>query len=388
MGIVDLLRIAAKNLKGRWAVLPIAGIAIGVFCLGFAGAVQTAVQTEKSAPYELGVTAGSADLDDSAVAEVAALDDVTAATAVLQVPVTINTGEYQAELVLTGVDGAYLTDGFLQGGLFPDSGVMPYIVLNAAACDAFVSKETETAVMNTDTDMTKVDWVSASASVQMGEGMRPVVAKIAGVLDDGDDEDDMAEPTPAAYISIACAKDLLRESRLSADYMAASVRVTNIGYADSVAKCIGALGLAVTNDNGELQSRWDGQIKEMTYLIVVGGFCLLCAAVLMTAWRRISLLEQKDAFAALQWIGLRDRDIGWILVLQALMMAAFGIAIGILVCAVLPSFLPPELQGASIFTLPLPAGAALIGALIGLIIGMAPLIGIRKAVAASGCTPR
>ncbi len=383
MRLFDLLRTAAQSLKGRWAILPAAGMAVGVFCLCFAGAALTVVQQEKSAPYELNVTAGSAGLDDNAIAAIAALEDVTAATAVLQVPAEIAAGEYAAQLTLTGVESAYLTDGFSQGSVFPVSGVMPYIVLSAAACDAFASEKTED-----ETDMTQVDWLGTGTSVQLGEGMRPVVAKIAGVLDDGgNDDEEMEEEIPTAYISIACAKELLRGSGQSTDYIAANVRITNIGCADSVSKGIAALGLAATNANEELQSRWDGQIKEMTYLIVVGGFCMLCAAVLIAAWRRISLMEQRDAFAALQWSGVRGRDIGRMLTLQALMMAVIGMAIGILVCAVLPSFLPPELQGTSIFALPLPVGVALISAGICLIVGTVPLIGINKDASASACAP-
>lgn len=109
MKIIDLVRIAAKNLKGKWVVLPVFGIAISTFCLCFAGAILITVQEEKALPYEIIISSeGEQSLSDSAVAEISKITDVTAATAVLQVPVSITADEYTTELTLTGIDSAYI----------------------------------------------------------------------------------------------------------------------------------------------------------------------------------------------------------------------------------------------------------------------------------------
>ena len=137
MRIFDRIRLALKNLRGKWAVLPAAGVAIAAFCLCFAGAILTTVQQEKAQPYELIVSAGDASLSDNDMAEISQIEDVTAATAVLQVPATVSVGEYVAALTLTGADADYLEDSYSQGGVFPDDSVMPYIVLNEAALKRF-----------------------------------------------------------------------------------------------------------------------------------------------------------------------------------------------------------------------------------------------------------
>ena len=53
----------------------------------------------------------------------------------------------------------------------------------------------------------------------------------------------------------------------------------------------------------------------------------------------------------LLWMGLRQREIDRVFLLQAGMLALFGAAIGIAVAVALPQFLPQELMGKSIFML-------------------------------------
>jgi ABC-type lipoprotein release transport system permease subunit len=372
MKISDLLRISAKNLKGRWAALPALGIAISTFCLCFSGAVLTSVNEEKSLPYELNVTSGSTSLSDNVVADISEIPNVTAATLVLEVPASLEAGEYSAQLTLTGIDAAYLNGGYAQGGIFPDTSVMPYIVLNEAACKQFSAEKREGGF---ETSNAQIDWMNANVSVQSGEGSRPVVSKISGIL-----TYDEKEQESAAYISIFSAKELLRQSRQATDYTGAYVRITNIGYAKSVFQEISALGLSVANSNEELQTKWDAEMKEMTYLIVIGIFCLLCSAVLMAAWRKISLLEQKEVFIALRWIGMKGKEIGRLFVIQSLMISLFGIAVGILVSTSLPSFLSQELRGISIFMLPVPFWIATLSAAICITTGMVPLLNIKSSI--------
>jgi ABC-type lipoprotein release transport system permease subunit len=370
MRIFDLLKLAARALKGTWTVLPALGIAISTFCFCFSGAALMSVNEEKSLPYELNVSFGSAKLSDNAIAEISEIPGVTAATPVLQVPAILKTGDYSAQLTLTGLDSAYLEGEYKQGGIFPDSSVMPYIVLNKAACKQFSTDNNEGGVI---TDDTQIDWMNTSVSVQTGEGSRPIVSKISGML-----ADEEKEKESAAYISISTAEELLRQNGQATIYSGAYVRIMNIGYAESVSKSISTLGLSVANSNEELQAKWDTELKEMTYLIVIGVFCLLCSAVLMVAWRKISLLEQKEAYTTLRWIGMKGKEIGRLFIIQYVIISLFGIAVGILVSTSLPSFLSPELQGASIFTLPVPFGIAAISAVICIAIGILPMVNIKK----------
>jgi ABC-type lipoprotein release transport system permease subunit len=456
MKTIDLIWIAAKNFKGRWMALPGLGLAISVFCLCFAGTVLVTVQQEKSQPYALAISAaGNQSISDSMMAQIAKLPNVTAATPLLQVSARVKTGIYSAQLTLTGIAPSYLNTAFAKGSVFPSSGDMPYIVLNAAASKHFSNNTantdtgtgadtgsgntagsdggtktgigsdtgngadtgsdsttgsdagtqtgngTDTGNANTDTgtdtgsgnitgsdagaktdtgtqndtdsntninadsgtdanadagnaaddntNAPKIDWLNASYSLQTGGSEQWIPSKVCGMIAGSDKGQE-----PDAYVSLSAAKNLLQRSGQSTNYTGAKVRVTNIGYTDSVSQAIAALGLNVTNSNAALQTKWDGEFKEMTYLIVIGAFCLLCSAVLLAVWRKISLQEQKEAWETLRWLGIKEKIIRSLFLAQAIMISLIGIAVGIIVALSLPSYLPPDLKGKSIYTLPIP----------------------------------
>jgi hypothetical protein len=364
---IDLIRLAARTLKGRWAALPVVGVAVAAFCLCFAGAVFTTVQQEKALPYELIVSSeGAVKLSDRIIAEISNIPDVVAVTAVLHVPVTIKTGKYAAQLTLAGMDAAYLREPFSQGSGFPDSSVMPYIVLNDAACKLFSDGET-----SSDKETPEIDWLSAGFSLQIGEGGLGVTSKVCGILAE---EEKKSGQEPVSYISLSAAKQLLRKSGQSTDYSTAHVRVPNIGEAHSVSRAIAALGMTVTNSNEESQARWDAALKEIGYLLAMGVLGLLCSAVLLSAQRKILDFEQKGALEMLRWLGMRRRDMIGLFLLKSLMLLFSGIAAGLIVGLSLPSFLPPELAGASYFTLSIPPGVAAASAVICIAAGLVPFI--------------
>ena len=363
MKISDLLRLAVKNLKGRWVALPIMGFAIAAFCLCFAGAILTTVQEEKAQAYELVLSSASTELSDSAVTEISQIEDVTAATAVLEVPVTITAGECTEELTLTGIDPEYLEADFAQGGIFPDDSVMPYIVLNDAASKLFTDEEGEAY---------DIDTLNGNFFVQMGEEAKAVTSKVCGILSEDEDADE--EEVPKAYVSLTVAKELLRQSGQGTDYITAYVRVTNIGCAASISKEIQTLGFSITNSTEELQAEWDDDMREMAYLVVISVFCLICTTVLMAAWRKISLFEQKEAYVALRWIGMREKEIRRLFIIQSVMISLLGIIIGTIISVSLPSFLSTELQGTSMFMLSVPFWIAVLSAVVCVISGLIPFI--------------
>ena len=173
--------------------------------------------------------------------------------------------------------------------------------------------------------------------MQLGEGIKAVTSKICGLLVDDEDTDE--EQEAMAYISLSSAKELLQASGQGTGYTTIYIRAKNIGCADSISKAVTKLGMAVTNSTEELQSGWDTDMQQMAYLIVIGGCCLICAAVLLATWRKISLLEQWDAWEALACMGMRERDMRTLFVIQSITLDMIGIAVGVLVALVLPSFL-------------------------------------------------
>jgi hypothetical protein len=360
----DLFHLAVKTLKGRWAVLPAAGFAIAAFCLCFAGAILSSVQEEKAQPYEIVVSAQEDKvLTDSDVAELSKIEDVLAATAILEAPVIVGSGDSSAALTLTGMDSAFIKGDYEEGGAYPPDTVMPYIVLNEAARKAFSDGSSDASV----TDAPKIDWLGASFWVQSGEGMKPVTAKVCGILAKDEEEEE-----PAAYISIKSAKALMKQSGSSTGYGSLRVRVTDIGHTDSVAKAIAVLGLMPLDSTKDLQTVWDMETMEMTYLLVLGGFCLICAATLAAVHRSALLWQDKKALEALFWLGMNNRDVSRLFTLHALVISVVGAAIGVLVSLALPSFLAAEMEENSVFLLSPPLISVLASLVICLAAGVVP----------------
>ena len=393
MKISDLIKLALKNLKGRWAALAITGIAVSAFCLCFSGAILSAVQEEKAQPYELILSAeGNAKLTDNTVVEIKKLESVLSATPVLQFPVMVKAGPYVAQLTLTGIDSTYIDVVFKEGAAFPTDSVMPYIVLNEAAQKQF-SEDKKDKSDNTGTGegtegegnssntanvkVPEIDWMNTNFSVSLGEEGKAVTSKVCGILLK-DEENKPEEQTPAAYISLNAAKDLLQKSGQATGNIVIWVRVENIGKAESVSKEIAALGFSVTNSTEELQSGWDAMMREMAFLIVIAVFCLVSAAIALTAWRRISMSEQREAWVAMQWIGLSEKNMHRLFAMQSVILSLFGVALGILVAECLPSFLTAGAAETSSFTLATPVEVVLIVAIICIGFEQLPLLIKRK----------
>jgi len=439
MKIFELLRLGTKNTKGRWVVLPVIGIAISAFCLCYAGAIFTTVENERSLPYEIAITNdGAKKVSDSTLAEISKLSDVTSISPLLQVPATVRTGKYAANINLIGIDPSYITDKFATGGVFSASSGMPYIVINKAQTKQFVVEQKSTSTntqsntsntqtgsspntksgtsstqtgsspdtksgtsstqtasdadaksnTNTNTNTTvntdnkgeaadatapKINWLNVSYTLEAGGGDHLIISKICGILA-GDDK----EQQPEAYISLTSAKNMLQKSRQSIAYVGARARIKNIGVLDNVSKALEDLGFIVTNDNTKLESKWDSEVKEMTYLIVIGVFSLLCSVVLMVAWRKIAVMEQREAWKMLLWMGMKEKDIHKVFVIQSLIITLSGIIIGIIVSLSVPSFMSTDIKEESVYKLLIPLLVSVSASAICIVVTMFPLLNIKK----------
>ncbi len=351
MKALDLAKLSLRHLSGRWAALPATGFAVAAFCLCFAGAILLHVNEAKSMPCELkAVPPENAGVTAALLESVRKLPGVRAATPEYPVEVEIKTGKLRAKLTLAGIEGAYLNEPLRLGSAYPESSVMPHIVLNEAACRQFTEESGDPEGYDAGAAATAapaVDWLNASFTVITGPDQRAVVSRVCGVLA-GYEEGQV----PAAYISVGSAMALLKGR--SATPESVRIRIENIGYASVVARALTGLGLRAENPDESLQATWDAQLKEAGSLAAIGAFGLICAAALLAAWRRLFLSEQRESLEMLLWLGFRRNDIGSMLLLQALCLSALGAAAGLLACVALPPFLPEEAQGVSVFTLSVP----------------------------------
>lgn len=372
MRILDIAKIAFQNLRGKWMVLPVLCTAVSMFCFCFAGTVLTTVEHEKSMPCELNIVSVSSNITDSTIAQICKIPDVSAVTSILKVPRDIQVDAYSAQLTLIGIDNTYLEEEFSSGGVFPKDSVMPYIVLSHEAYN-MLNKQGEDD--DGQLEQPSIDWLHEDVVLHEGEGSRKVASKISGILIENDKQQE-----PIGYISLSCAKQLMYKSGQSTGCTEARARISNIGCAEEITNNLYTLGLSVANTNTDTQARWDMQMKEMTYLLIVGVICMLCAVVLTMAWIKISLHEQNKQLTSLKWMGMQRSEIISIYVISVLLVALIGIGIGLLVGTSLPSFITESSVDSSIFILKIPFRVCILSAAALLVFNMIACTTLKKSI--------
>jgi len=362
---LESCRVAIQNLTLKRTVLPVMGIAAAVICCCFAVAITNSVQAEKDLPCELSVTpANAGKLTDTIARQIAQIPNVKAVTLVLDIPVDISTGKYNAKMTLTAVDPTYESISFEKGGIFQASSAMPYLVLNEAACKLF-SNETSSDTTNdkasleaAQSALPAIDWLNSTFIFQTGKDSRKITAKVCGITakDQAVEKEQTAgkEQPPKALISLSAGKELLRQSKQTVEYSGIKVRVLNSGCTSAVSVEAAKLGVTATAAdaaNTTLQSKWDGEEKEKSYLLVIAFICLLFSVSSIFALRKIALLEQEDYFPFLKQPRMQKLAFTRIFHMQVATFFLLGSLIGFVVAVALPYFLPQEMQGTSVFML-------------------------------------
>lgn len=197
-----------------------------------------------------------------------------------------------------------------------------------------------------------IDWLNGTFMIQAGKGSRKITAKVCGIM--AKKQTAGTEQLPTALISLYSGRELLRQSNHAVEYSGIKVRILNSGCASAVSAEAAKLGVAVTTADTTsitLQTRWDGEEKERSYLIVIGFICLLFSVSFVLALHKIALLEQADYFSFLKQPCTEKIDFARVFRMQAATFFLLGSLIGFVAAVALPYFLPQGVQGTSVFML-------------------------------------
>ena len=347
----EACRAAIQNLTLKRAVLPVMGIAAAVMCGYFTVAITNSVQTEKDLPCELSIALANVEkLTDTIAQQLVHIPNVKAVTPVLDIPVDISTGIYNAKMTLTAVDPSYGNITFKKGKIFQASSTMPYLVLNEAACKLFSSKtlSDKTSVETAQFVQPSIDWLNSTFIIQSGKNSRKITAKVCGITQE---KQTAGKEPPSALISLSAGKELLRQNKQIVKYSSIKVRVLNSGCASGVTAEAAKLGVTATitdTASTTLQTKWDGEEKEKNYLIAIGLICLLFSVSFVLALHKIAFLEQADYFPFLKQPCIQKCNFVRIFRMQVVAFFLLGSLIGLVVAVVLPYFLPQGVQGTSV----------------------------------------
>ena len=316
----------------RIGVLYIVGITISAFGMMAAGNAFFTMQEEKSQPSQLSVAAEH--ITDDTLAEIEKIDGVLSVTGVIDVAATLHAGEWKAELVIQGVKPGWLEGTYTQGAAFQDGTSMPYLVLNEAAVRLF-----------TDADGKEIDekempdW---GKSVYL-DGEKPLTVKVCGVIQDDSEE-------PKAYMSISQAKNTLLHMGIIPAYSSALIQTQDMGSEEQVLGQLAQLGLMGASTKPELQESWKRAELELSYLFTASILILLCAGLIAQKNMAMDAIAHTPEYDQLKGMGLLKNQIRRTDLFRRVFCTAVGLASGVVIALIIPSFIPEEVRDSSIFS--------------------------------------
>ena len=321
------LRLSIKTWK-RVGFLSFLALLAGLYLLGAACNGYLAVADQKALPCRL--VASVSQMDAALLMQVEKIEGVTGVTEVLEVPGTFQVGkEARAEFTLYGLSPDFLEERFTKGGAFPESSVMPYVVLNGAA--AASATDAEGRSLGKDQ---QPDWFQENVEILAGE--KAVRVKICGQMQGEEGE------TPAGYISLSAAKDLLRESGVQPESQTLWIRLENMGRMESVQKELERQGIFAANADETAGIAWEQQEKESAAYLAAGMLALLSGSVLLGRQLALEPLQHAGEWKLLRTLGCSGKQIAGIGRWRAALASAAALALALAGLLCVPLFLGPE----------------------------------------------
>ena len=240
-------------------------------------------------------------------------------------------GEYQASVTLWGLDSGCLSGTWLQGGAYPESSAMAYLVLNQAALKAF-QDERQIPLEAPEA----VDWQEAAVSLGSGagggmsgsgtsgsgaaggSGGTPV--RVCGVLEDGLEE-------PRAYLSGEQARELLAAQGSPETQPVLWLRLENAGVRGTVVQELAALGLSAEGEDAR-EADWAVREERRNLYLGAGAAILLCGLLVFGYQERLEREREALAWAALERAGYPARWLRQAVCLRWGLWLAAGAALG------------------------------------------------------------
>ena len=275
------------------------------FLLGSAGLTGWGLHREKSQPYRVTVTA-SGPLDLEALSR---LEEVESCTAVYELSAELTAGEYTASLTVHGVEGSFAAGDLVQGILFPEDSVMPYLVLNEAALKCFSADGVP--ISSTE----NVDWLNSDA------GLNGTPVRLCGILRDGSEE-------PQVYLSRTAARKLLLQTAGTAETQTAWLELRNFGCVESAAEGIAGLGCTWESATPDTADAWPEKQLKAGLLALAGGISALAAVFLIWGALRYDALKHTAEYQHLRKV-TGDRHIrGRINLIRCAVLFLLGLLLG------------------------------------------------------------
>jgi len=326
MRIIQILRIAISNVKsnGVRSLLTIAGISVGIGAIVFLVSLGYGLQkmsTEKIASIEaintLDVSAGKKggnELSPSLVSKVKEWKEVDKISPMLSLGGKAVWNGKKTDTVINVVTAAYFSMEGIKtdwGGLFADNG--QDVIVSTGLVKAYATDSNQ--ILNQDL---KLDIIFPSNNGE--EKSKEFNFNISGVVQD--------DSSTFVFVPLSALEKDLPDSTL---YNSLKVKVYQQEQIGSVKERLTGMGFKVTSiaDTIDQVNQIFGIIQII--LALFGMIALMVAAIGMFNTMTIALLERTRDIGIMKSVGVRNRDVYRMFLVEAILIASSGGFFGVIV---------------------------------------------------------
>jgi len=353
----DLLKFAFTGLKRRKArtFLTVLGVIIGTVCivLMFAIGLSNYQQFEQQMLSDQSLTeitvnnysgnTTQSGITDSTIQSIGSLPQVKAVSPIIELPVTIIVGDYEANMQLKGIDHQVVDVKYAQGGIFDADNAIPSIVLGGNTIQYFIDPKDPPnysdyeAMENYSPD---IDLMDTEMSMILGsetDDQEIPASQQYRITVSGITEKSYSGSSYDAYIDLAAAKRILMENRELADYLGVGIDsyttvkiiVDEMDHVESVLAEVKKLGYETYSPTESIIQMQEEQARQQGQLFAIGFISLLVSAIGIANTMYANILERRCDIGVMKVLGMKIRRIRDLFILESALIGLLGGLLGI-----------------------------------------------------------
>ena len=353
----DLLKFAFTGLKRRKArtFLTVLGVIIGTVCivLMFAIGLSNYKQFEQQMLSDQSLTeitvnnysgnTTQSGITDSTIQSIGSLPHVKAVSPIIELPVTIIVGNYEANMQLKGIDLQVVDVKYARGGIFDADNAIPSIVLGGNTMQYFIDPKDPPNYSDyeaMESYSPDIDFMDTEMSMILGsetDDQEMPASQQYRVTVSGITEKSYSESSYDAYLDIAAAKRILMENRELADYLGVGINsyttvkiiVDEMDHVESVLAEVKKLGYETYSPTESIIQMQEEQARQQGQLFAIGFISLLVSAIGIANTMYANILERRCDIGVMKVLGMKIRRIRDLFILESALIGLLGGLLGI-----------------------------------------------------------
>lgn len=285
-------------------------LVIGCVMLELAIIMTQSISAEMQNPCEL--TAYAADISDSDITEIAAIDGAVSTTAVIEYMSTLSVGDYRQDITVYGINPDYISGFITDGVLFPEQSMMPYVVLNKKAMTGFTDARNKPVYSDS------VNW-QGQLSDMSGRAV-----SICGIADDG-------KPAPCGYANIASLKNVILENGGAPAYSFVWLRLSGLEYEEQAISRLTGMGFDTVSNTAELRAKLKNEASIAKCIFAGSVTALFAAGVIVFNKSKADYYIKNAEYKTLIYFGADRKNIALIYISRILVFALIAIAVSLVI---------------------------------------------------------